>query len=191
MSTSAHIDPPRRRRWWSRPLAAVVVLLLACVVEVVVLVVLVHQIGPWSTLGVVVLASLLGAAVVSRQGPRTWRQLREALRVERLQDGRLPGVELLDGALVLLGGVLLLVPGVVSDVLGVLCLLPFVRPLLRGVLLAWVSRRAAAVARRVRRAQPGRGHVVGGEVVSGEVVDDRAPRSSRAEAGRPVIEPPS
>ena len=48
--------------------------------------------------------------------------------------GRSPGREVLDGALILIGGLLLIVPGFLSDVLGAIALLPPTRALLRGQL---------------------------------------------------------
>lgn len=188
----------RRRRGRGLRGVALAVLLLPAV-ELVAIVLLARATSAWTAVGVVVLTSLLGAAVLARQAPRTWRQVRDALQVERLSQGRLPGVELLDGALVLLGGVLLLVPGVVSDALGLLCLLPFVRPPLRRLLLTWARRRAAVVAVRVRPpAGPG-GRVVTGEVLDGPGArgsgpggrggqETTAPRGSGKEAGRPVVE---
>lgn len=165
----------------------VAALVVVPVVELTVVVALGRWAGWWYVLGLVLVACVAGALVVRRQAPRTWRQLRESLRVERLVAGRLPGTGVLDGALVLLGGVLLAVPGLVTDVLGLACLLPFVRPVLRRALLAWVRRRATAVSRRVR--PPGAGRVVRSEVVDGSAdrpSQTRTPRGSTGEAGRPA-----
>jgi UPF0716 protein FxsA len=60
-----------------------------------------------------------------------------------LGSGRLPGRELADAALILVGGTLLLTPGFVSDVFGFFCVLPFTRPVARRGLLWAVQRRAA------------------------------------------------
>jgi UPF0716 protein FxsA len=186
-------DGPRRR---SGLRDAVLAALLLPVLELAVFLLLVRATSGWTAVGIVVLTSLLGAVVLSREVPRAWGQVRAALRVERLSQGRLPGVELLDGALVLLGGVLLLVPGIVSDVVGLLCVLPFTRPPLRRLLLVWVRRRAAGVAVRVRPPGGPGDRVVRGEVLDGPGSgkgpkagpDTTAPRDSGTEAGRPVIE---
>ena len=191
VSSSAQGSGASRRRWWLRPLVVVLVALLVPVAELVVVVALAREIGSWAVLGIIVATSLVGAAVLARQGPRTWRLLRESMRVERLASGRLPGVQLLDGALVLLGGFLLMVPGLLTDVLGIACLLPFVRPVLRRLLLVWVRRRAGGVVARVRPPSAGRvvtGEVVTGQVVGGDAADAEPPRSSRKETGRPVVE---
>ena len=60
------------------------------------------------------------------QGRAAWRRLGAAVSA-----GRSPGREVLDGALVLFGGVLLIIPGFISDALGLLALFPPTRALLR------------------------------------------------------------
>ena len=67
-------------------------------------------IGGWPTVLLLVLDSLLGVWLLRREGVRTWQALRDALA-----QARLPGRELADAALVLVGGTLLLTPGFVTD----------------------------------------------------------------------------
>lgn len=57
-----------------------------------------------------------------------------------LNEQRVPGREVADGALVVLGGALLLTPGFVTDVFGVLCLLPPTRAVLRRLLTGMATR---------------------------------------------------
>ena len=45
----------------------------------------------------------------------------------------MPHRELADGVLILVGGTLMLTPGFVTDVVGMLCILPFTRPIGRRV----------------------------------------------------------
>jgi UPF0716 protein FxsA len=63
-------------------------------------------------------------------------------------EGRSPGREVLDGALILLGGLLLIVPGFLSDVLGAIALLPPTRSLLRGQLARHIQSRFVVQATR-------------------------------------------
>lgn len=83
-------------------------------------------IGGLATVGLLLLSWPLGWWALRSQGRAAWRRLGAAVSA-----GRSPGREVLDGALVLLGGVLLLVPGFISDVFGVLALLPPTRALMR------------------------------------------------------------
>ena len=92
-------------------------------------------IGVVPTIALVLLTAVTGATLLRMQGLATVRSIQL-----RLANGQLPGQELLEGALLLIGGALLLTPGFVTDVMGLLVLIPasrraLVRALLkRGVL---------------------------------------------------------
>ena len=134
------------------------------IVEIYVLIQVGQVIGPWWTILLLILDSAIGTWLIKREGGRTFRALRTAL-----ESGRMPGDELADGALILIGGTLMLSPGFVLDVLGVLLILPLTRPLFRRVL-------SGVVTRRIVRAGPGDvtrpGPGSEGPVVRGEVIDD-------------------
>ncbi len=99
-----------------------------------------QAIGPWWTILLLVLDSIVGAWLVKREGRRAWRALRDAM------GNRLPTRELADGALVVVGGTLLLTPGFVTDALGFLLLLPFTRPVFRRLLTSYAASRVTVVA---------------------------------------------
>ncbi|MBV9163131.1 MAG: FxsA family protein [Pseudonocardiales bacterium] len=139
------------------------VLLAAAIVELTVLVAVGRVIGVLATIGLLVLASLFGVALLRRESARTLGAFVEALRTRKL-----PHRELLDGMLIAAAGVLIVVPGFVSDVLGLLLLLAPTRALIRRRILRSAARRAAV------RFAPG-------AVVEGEVVDEPAPRSASGE----------
>ena len=84
------------------------------------------RIGLGPTLLLVVGTGLLGASAVRRQGARAWRAIQVAVA-----EGRVPSAELAHGALVLVGGVLLITPGILTDVAGLLLMIPVVRELVR------------------------------------------------------------
>lgn len=157
---------------------AAVLLFLAFVVmpilEIYVLIQVGQAIGPWWTILLLVLDSILGAWLIKREGRRAWQALRE-----QVETGRMPHKELADGALVVLGGAFMLSPGFVTDALGILLILPVTRPLFRGLLVAYAGRQ---VVRRTGFGPgfpagdggPGKATRPGPEVVQGEVVDDGA-----------------
>ena len=89
----------------------VVLFLVVPVVEIYVIVQVGQEIGALPTIALLIVESLIGAWLVRREGRRAWEALRTALTT-----GRLPGGELADAALVLVGGTLLLTPGFVSDI---------------------------------------------------------------------------
>lgn len=137
-------------------------------------------IGGWPTVLLLVLDSLLGVWLLRREGVRTWQALRDALA-----QARLPGRELADAALVLVGGTLLLTPGFVTDAVGFLLVMPPTRPVARRLLLRLLARRVSGalldptVLGMGEARRPGRGPTV----VEGEVVQrdpDQDPGTHRA-----------
>lgn len=111
-------------------------MLLVPVLEVVVIVVVSRLIGGWWTLGLLLAFTLAGAALVRREGSRTWSALRAAVN-----SGRMPARELADAALVLVGGLLMLTPGFVTDGIGLFLVLPFTRSVSRRLLSAVIGSR--------------------------------------------------
>ena len=130
---------PRRRRSWLGWLL-VGLFIVVPLVEIYVIIQVGQAIGPWWTIALLVLDSMLGAWLIKREGGRAWRALREAL-----QGGRMPAREIADGALILIGGTLMLSPGFLLDAVGILLILPFTRPVARRLLTTVVERRLVVV----------------------------------------------
>jgi UPF0716 protein FxsA len=120
-------------------------LLVVPVAEIALIVAVGRVIGGWQTLALLLLESALGAYLVKREGQRSWQTLRAAL-----SSGRMPGRELADAALVLIGGTLLLTPGFLSDIVGFFFILPFTRPITRRWLQGIIERRLLYRAEIVR-----------------------------------------
>ena len=129
-------------------------------VEIYVLLQVGHAIGAPATVALLLADAALGAALSRREGRKAWRALRTALLEQRL-----PAREVVDGALVVLGGAFLLTPGFVTDVMGVLCLLPPTRATLRRALTGMATRRLLG---RSRPSGP-----LSYEVVEGEVLHEQ------------------
>jgi UPF0716 protein FxsA len=144
--------------------------LLYLVVEIVALVALGSAIGLGWTLLVLLAGSVLGLWLARREGVRAAQALAEAI-----SNRRVPTAELTDSMLVAAGGVLLFVPGLVTDVAGLLLLLPPTRALVRRRLVRAAEERSPDLrSARIRSQAP---------VVDGEVVEPDAPRPDR-----PMIE---
>lgn len=92
------------------------------VIEIAVIIQVGQAIGGGWTLVALVAVSIAGAALVKREGLRAWRRFQEALA-----QARIPAAEVVDGALVLLGGALMLTPGFVTDAVGLLLVFPVTR----------------------------------------------------------------
>lgn len=111
--------------------------LLVPFAELYVLIRVGYVIGALPTIGVLILVSVVGAWLVKREGFVVLSRARA-----RIDKGEVPGRELVDGVLILFAGALLISPGFLTDVVGVLLLLPPVRAALRGTTVRWLSRRA-------------------------------------------------
>ncbi|WP_148613238.1 FxsA family protein [Nocardioides rubriscoriae] len=158
----------RRRLSWVLVAAFVVVPIL----EIYVLIQVGQVIGAWWTIALLIADSILGSWLIKREGGRAWRGLTSAL-----DSGRMPATELADGALILIGGTLMLSPGFVTDVAGILLILPLTRPVFRRLLAGVVARRLTVVGPLGPRgpfgASTGRRDAQHpGPVVRGEVIDD-------------------
>src|SRR5918996_2857812 len=117
----------------------VIAFILVPLAELAVLIPVGDWIGLVPTLVLLLVVSVAGAWLAKREGLSAWRRFQLALA-----EGRMPTVEVADGAMILLAGALLLTPGFLSDVVGILLLLPPTRAMARRL----VPRLAA---RRVRR----------------------------------------
>lgn len=153
----------RRRRW---PWVLVLLLLVVPTVEIAVIIAVGKAIGPWPTLLLLVAESALGAWLVKREGGRTWSALNAALN-----SGRMPSRQLADAALVLVGGTLLLTPGFVTDLFGFFFILPFTRPVARGLLETVVTRRLLGSVIVTQSTAGGPYSRAADDVIEGEIVD--------------------
>jgi UPF0716 protein FxsA len=102
-----------------------------------------EAIGVLATILLLIVSWPLGGWALRSRGRAAWGRLSAAVSA-----GRSPGREVLDGVLVLLGGLLLIVPGFISDVLGACALLPPTRSLLRRQLARNLHRRFVVKATR-------------------------------------------
>jgi len=80
------------------------------------------MIGAFNTVMIILITATLGAYLAKSQGFIVLTKINQALN-----DGRIPGDELLHGLFVLIGGFTLLTPGFITDFLGLSMLLPPIR----------------------------------------------------------------
>jgi UPF0716 protein FxsA len=98
-------------------------------------------IGILPTLAILVADSLLGSWLLKSQGRVVWRRFNETMRA-----GRVPHREIVDGVLIIFGGAFLITPGFLTDIIGVLLLLPPTRSLFRRSLQRRMEARAVSAA---------------------------------------------
>lgn len=150
-------------------------------VEIFVVTKVAHAIGLGPTLLLLVTGAFLGSYVMRRAGASWWRALRGQVTTAdgtALTGGRPDGKAAAHAALLFFAGLLIFLPGFVSDVVGLLLLLPPGRAVLQAGTAAWFVRRFTAVSgpggvRIWSRGQdPLRGDVVPGDVIRGDIVRD-------------------
>jgi len=115
------------------------------IAELAVIIQVGQAIGIWWTIGLLIADSLLGSWLMRHQGRASWRRFNEAVAA-----GRVPTREVLDGALVIFGGALLLTPGFLTDILGLVLLVPPTRAIVRAMLARRLTVRMVAAANRPR-----------------------------------------
>ena len=101
-------------------------LLLLAALELTVFVLVGRGVGFGVALLLVFAVSVLGLALLRREGMRAWRGFRAAAA-----SGRPPGQQVTDGLVGLAGALLLALPGLVTGAVGLLLLVPPVRRLAR------------------------------------------------------------
>ncbi|WP_423859672.1 FxsA family protein [Arachnia propionica] len=143
-------------------------LLVCLAAEVVFLVMVTNALG-WWTVALLIFSTLLGCWLLQREGRRTWGAL-----LESLGRGSLPPGRTADAVLVMVGGLLLIMPGFISDIVGLLLLIPQSRHLVRSTLGKLFGRAIGNPSE-----QP--------VVIEGEVVQESPPTDTLI----PGISPPS
>ncbi|MEJ8554065.1 FxsA family protein [Tepidibacter sp. Z1-5] len=96
-------------------------------VELAILFKLNDYIGFFSTIGIVIFTGVLGAYLAKSQGKEILFRIRH-----EMQDGRLPGDQLINGLCVLVGGAMLLTPGILTDMVGFILVIPVTREFVKG-----------------------------------------------------------
>jgi UPF0716 protein FxsA len=112
------------------PLLLVLLFIVVPIAELALLIQVGQLIGVWWTILLLIADAILGSWLLKTQSRAAWRRFNEALA-----NGRVPHREVIDGVLVIFGGVLLLTPGFITDIFGLLFLFPPTRVLLRGLLV--------------------------------------------------------
>jgi UPF0716 protein FxsA len=117
----------------------VLLFILVPIAELYVIIKIGGAIGILPTLALLVADALLGSFLLRQQGRAAWMRFNRALA-----ESRLPHKEVFDGVLIIFGGALLITPGFLTDVLGLVLLIPPTRALVRALSMRMVRGRIAA-----------------------------------------------
>lgn len=145
------------------------------VVEIYILVKAGQHIGAFNTIALVFLTGIAGAALAKSQGAQIIYNIRAAL-----SRGEVPGREMLQGAMVLAGGIMLLTPGFITDLVGLLLLFPLSRRFFtdRGLIF---FKKKFSDGRRHYQSHPGYGDTpgTGGVVIEPPEIDESSPGNGK------------
>jgi UPF0716 protein FxsA len=138
----------------------VLIFIVVPLAELYVIIQVGQAIGVVPTLALLLADALLGSILLRHQGRAAWIRFNRALA-----EGRLPHKEVFDGVLIITGGALLLTPGFLTDIVGLIFLIPPTRALIRAFSARFVRRRLAlgetvwtfGASRRPPRARPAPG----------------------------------
>jgi UPF0716 protein FxsA len=103
-----------------------------------------EQLGLFETIWLVVVTGIIGASMAKNQGLMVLQELQE-----RSKQGMPPTQTLLEGILVLIGGVLLVTPGIFTDAFGFSLIIPWTRRIWAPLVQSWFSSRFKAQASTV------------------------------------------
>jgi UPF0716 protein FxsA len=106
----------------------ILIFIVVPILELYVIIQVGGSIGVGPTLAILIADSILGAWLLRHQGRATWVRFNQALA-----ENRVPHREVLDGVLVIFGGALLLTPGFITDVFGLILLIPPTRAIVRSI----------------------------------------------------------
>jgi UPF0716 protein FxsA len=109
------------------------------IAELAVIFTVADAIGGLETFVLLVAVALLGTYLMKRAGLGVLRRISE-----RTARGEVPTDEVVDGGLVLAAGALMLTPGFLTDIVGILFLLPPTRALFRPGIKRWAERKVRA-----------------------------------------------
>ncbi len=107
----------------------VLLFILVPIAELYVIIQVGGAIGVGPTIAILILDGFLGAFLLRQQGRAAWVRFNRALA-----ENRLPHKEVLDGVLIIFGGALLLTPGFLTDIVGLILLIPPTRAIVRALM---------------------------------------------------------
>jgi UPF0716 protein FxsA len=110
------------------------------IAEIYVIIQVGQAIGVLPTIALLIVDGFVGAALARSQGRAAWARFNQAIA-----EGRVPHREVFDGAMIIVGGAFLLAPGFITDVVGLMLVIPFTRAIFRGI-VARLARRRIVIA---------------------------------------------
>ena len=104
--------------------------------ELAIIIALGQTIGVFNTLVLLIATSIIGIYAAKNKGMHSIRKVKQSLA-----RGEAPGPAVVDTMLTFSGGLLLALPGFISDVVGLLLLMPFTRKMFQPLVFVWMRKK--------------------------------------------------
>jgi UPF0716 protein FxsA len=114
----------------------ILIFIVVPLIEILLLIEIGSRIGAFNTILVIIITAIVGASMMRHQGFTIMRNIQRDL-----SQGRMPTGELINGALVLVGGIVLLTPGFFTDAVGFILLIPATRGFIRKKIQLLIRRK--------------------------------------------------
>jgi len=106
------------------------------IAEIYLLIKIGEKIGMLNTIIIVVLTGIIGASFAKSQGGMIIGKIKNDL-----SQGIMPGREILEGALILAGGIMLITPGIMTDIFGFSLIFPITRIFYRKLIYKYFKQK--------------------------------------------------
>ena len=97
----------------------IAIFVLIPIFELYILLEIGRKIGIFSTIAIVIITGIVGAYLVKQQGFYVLFKMKS-----QMNEGIIPAESLLEGVLILIGGIFLITPGIITDIGGFLLIIP-------------------------------------------------------------------
>lgn len=90
-------------------------------------------IGPWWIVVLIILSGILGISFAKNQGIATWKRAQQSMN-----NGQMPTKQIVDGVCIFVGAILLFAPGFITDIMGLLIIIPWTRQPFKKIIQTWI-----------------------------------------------------
>jgi len=113
----------------------ITLLIVIPLLDLILLIILIHYFGFWQTISFVIGIGIIGAIIAQRKGIDAITRAKKEIR-----KGNISSVQLSDGLFMILGSILFIIPGIITDALGIACLIPKSRQIMKNITLSYIKK---------------------------------------------------
>lgn len=114
----------------------ILLLLVMVFLEIGTFILIGKEIGVFPVFILIIATALLGMGLARKHVQITVVQIQQ-----QMMQGKIPGAQMIDGLCILIGGILLIIPGFITDLIGLLFLIPKTRSFFKQKLYQFLKKR--------------------------------------------------